>query len=174
MSPRDEGEGGGNPVTIFHLSAPTTDERTKLALSCSWESIIIDDNYSSEDVVRDTLPIFHFYMPSGEEVSFCGREFKLFRFSWMLSLSLTFLLIIMWYIVRTSPPWCCCGRCCDRSEFLLGEQRIHCTRGKSCATFAFIVIGDNCFFSHCQGPDIHWLCTSIILKKNAAVQNLSH
>jgi hypothetical protein len=85
ISPRDER--GGNPVTIFHLSAPTTaDERTKLALSCSWESIIIDDNYSSTDAVRDILPTFHFYMPSGEEVSFCGREFKLFGmcFSWML------------------------------------------------------------------------------------------
>lgn len=76
ISPRDER--GGNPVTIFHLSAPTlADERSKLARSCSWESIIIDDNYSSEDAHREIMPIFHFYMPSGEEVSFCGREFKL-------------------------------------------------------------------------------------------------
>lgn len=75
ISPRDDR--GGNPVTIFHLSTPTTsDERSKLAQSCHWESIIIDDNGSVDSEAGEILPKSHFYMPSGEEVSFCGREFS--------------------------------------------------------------------------------------------------
>ena len=74
LSPRNDS--GGNPVTIFHPSASTTsDVRSKLAQSCHWECIIIDDNGSSESAVGEILPKFHFYKPSGEEVSFCGREF---------------------------------------------------------------------------------------------------
>jgi len=64
---------GGNPVTIFHSSEPTTsDERTELARTCAWESIVIEDN-KSESSADESPPTFHFYMPSGEEVSFCGH-----------------------------------------------------------------------------------------------------
>jgi len=59
--------GGGNPVDIFMAPSTTTSkERINLAKSCSWESIVIDNTNSD-------LPKFHFYMPSGEEVSFCGH-----------------------------------------------------------------------------------------------------
>ena len=59
-------KGGGNPVDIFMSSSTTSEERINLAKSCSWESIVIDNTNSD-------LPKFHFYMPSGEEVSFCGH-----------------------------------------------------------------------------------------------------
>ena len=62
-------EGGGNPVSVFLSSAPfTSDERIKLAQTCAWESIVVENP-------EDEQPTFHFYMPSGEEVSFCGRKF---------------------------------------------------------------------------------------------------
>jgi hypothetical protein len=73
ISPRNKC--GGNPVNIFLVSGPTTsDERTKLARTCSWESIVIENE--NEHTIG-TLPTFHFYMPSGDEVSFCCREFIL-------------------------------------------------------------------------------------------------
>ena len=60
-------KGGGNPVDIFMPSSTiTSNERIKIAKSCSWESIVIDNTNSD-------IPKFHFYMPSGEEVSFCGH-----------------------------------------------------------------------------------------------------
>jgi len=60
-------KGGGNPVDIFMApSTITPNERINLAKSCSWESIVIDN-------INSDLPKFHFYMPSGEEVSFCGH-----------------------------------------------------------------------------------------------------
>jgi len=60
-------KGGGNPVDIFMAPSTTTSkERINLAKSCSWESIVIDNTNAD-------LPKFHFYMPSGEEVSFCGH-----------------------------------------------------------------------------------------------------
>ena len=62
-------QGGGNPVSIFLPSfATSSDERTNLAKTVEWESIVIESNNS-----EDKLPTFHFYMPSGEEVSFCGH-----------------------------------------------------------------------------------------------------
>lgn len=75
VSPRSEGggggPGGGNPVSIFLPSEPTTeDQRIKLAQTCPWESIVIENETGSSN---DSLPIFHFFMPSGEEVSFCGH-----------------------------------------------------------------------------------------------------
>lgn len=65
---------GGNPVTIFYplhdsttaLSRLTSSERTSLAKSCDWESIIIEPHDSE-------IHTFRFFMPSGEEVSFCGH-----------------------------------------------------------------------------------------------------
>lgn len=73
VSPRSEGGGqcGGNPVSIFLSSGPTTSaERTGLAQTCHWESIVIEQKSESSD---GPPPTFHFYMPSGEEVSFCGH-----------------------------------------------------------------------------------------------------
>ena len=61
-----EKKGGGNPVDIFMAPSTTSKERINLAKSCSWESIVIDNTNSD-------LPKFHFFMPSGEEVSFCGH-----------------------------------------------------------------------------------------------------
>jgi PhzF family phenazine biosynthesis protein len=64
---------GGNPVTIFYPlhgdakspGALSSSERSTLAKSCNWESIIIEPHGETHT--------FHFYMPSGEEVSFCGH-----------------------------------------------------------------------------------------------------
>mmetsp|Transcript_23843 Transcript_23843/g.45498 ORF Transcript_23843/g.45498 Transcript_23843/m.45498 type:complete len:351 (+) Transcript_23843:71-1123(+) len=70
-------EGGGNPVSIFLSSEPTTsDERVKLAQTCPWESIIIEketDKSSHDGDDGSPPPKFHFFVPSGEEVSFCGH-----------------------------------------------------------------------------------------------------
>ncbi|KAL7534128.1 hypothetical protein ACHAXR_005650 [Thalassiosira sp. AJA248-18] len=71
VSPRMEG--GGNPVNIFVSSGPTTsDERVDLAKTCPWESVVIENDTESSNN-SGSLPIFHFFMPSGEEVSFCGH-----------------------------------------------------------------------------------------------------
>jgi trans-2,3-dihydro-3-hydroxyanthranilate isomerase len=70
---------GGNPVTIFfplvHEEANTSPftaitplERSELAKSCSWESIIVEPPNHS-----DASHTYRFFMPSGEEVSFCGH-----------------------------------------------------------------------------------------------------
>eukprot|EP00956_Cyclotella_meneghiniana_P041719 scaffold236806_cov119-Cyclotella_meneghiniana.AAC.2 len=67
---------GGNPVTIFYpFHADTSEakalrltERTALAKSCAWESIIIEPHNDSSET-----QVFRFFMPSGEEVSFCGH-----------------------------------------------------------------------------------------------------
>ncbi|KAL9186997.1 hypothetical protein ACHAXT_010717 [Thalassiosira profunda] len=65
-SPRGE---GGNPVSIFMPATPTTpEERTDLAQTCAWESVVVET-----DSEGSTPPTFHFFMPSGEEVSFCGH-----------------------------------------------------------------------------------------------------
>lgn len=61
--------GGGNPVTIFlnENEEPLTKSTCQyLAQSCDWESVIV----SLSDISR---PKFHFYMPSGEEVSYCAH-----------------------------------------------------------------------------------------------------
>ena len=57
---------GGNPVTVF-LSAGrvAADRRCALAKSCEWESVVVS--------LSDDKPRFFFYMPSGEEVSFCAH-----------------------------------------------------------------------------------------------------
>lgn len=72
--PKNKGV-GGNPVTIFLPSTSTTsNERIKLAQTCSWESVVIENDDTDASNGGCSLPTFHFYMPSGEEVSFCGRE----------------------------------------------------------------------------------------------------
>jgi hypothetical protein len=65
---------GGNPVTIFSPSPATklllTPEfRSRLAQTCTWESVVVEP--CQED---PAVPQFSFYMPSGEEVSFCARK----------------------------------------------------------------------------------------------------
>lgn len=67
---------GGNPVTIFYplnddkstSSALTSIERTALAKSCDWESVIIEPHTADIEMHQ-----FRFFMPSGDEVSFCGH-----------------------------------------------------------------------------------------------------
>jgi len=55
--------GGGNPVTIFQTSIPISPSiKSKLAQSCEWESVVISPG--------DALT---FFMPSGDEVSFCAH-----------------------------------------------------------------------------------------------------
>jgi PhzF family phenazine biosynthesis protein len=54
--------GGGNPVTVFASKNPLPQElQTRLAQDCEWESIVV----AGKD--------FIFYMPSGEQVSFCAH-----------------------------------------------------------------------------------------------------
>lgn len=57
-------QGGGNPVTIFastdHALSQPTQER--LARTCDWESVVLGPQHRRS-----------FYMPTGEEVSFCAH-----------------------------------------------------------------------------------------------------
>ena len=69
--------GGGNPVTVFLSTASPADvlppsTRSTLAKSCDWESVIahLPPPAASE---QGQKPILSFYMPSGEEVSFCAH-----------------------------------------------------------------------------------------------------
>mmetsp|Transcript_23465 Transcript_23465/g.49773 ORF Transcript_23465/g.49773 Transcript_23465/m.49773 type:complete len:365 (+) Transcript_23465:123-1217(+) len=71
--------GGGNPVTIFIPSDEsymlTSDERSKLASICPWESVFIEPSAELEkgQASDEIQSVFRFFMPSGEEVSFCGH-----------------------------------------------------------------------------------------------------
>ena len=54
---------GGNPVTIF--AAPTRlagNRQAELAQGCEWESVMVDTSTRT----------LQFYMPTGEQVSFCA------------------------------------------------------------------------------------------------------
>ena len=84
---------GGNPVTIFHFSRkhqhplPCSKLRSHLAKSCSWESVIsysgyqynstsrTNANYNSSEIDNfdNKNNRIWFYMPSGEEVSYCAH-----------------------------------------------------------------------------------------------------
>ena len=75
-------EQGGNPVTIFSSSdvlSPKT--REKLAKDCAWESVMVathdnDNNTNTTNTDHNNenkLPLLSFYMPSGEQVSFCAH-----------------------------------------------------------------------------------------------------
>ena len=94
---------GGNPVTIFHFQRPTNNNdgssssslipsptlRSYLAKTCTWESIITYSGYRNKNyqipLKRGRRPTednndsicqdnrVWFYMPSGEEVSFCAH-----------------------------------------------------------------------------------------------------
>ena len=62
------GNKGGNPVTIFASSKPLSGSLQKdLAESCEWESVMVGTETSS------SFPTMAFFMPSGEEVSFCAH-----------------------------------------------------------------------------------------------------
>lgn len=85
---------GGNPVTVFFLPTsnqnPAEDVRSSLAQRCDWESVMVhflSDKDDSESAINfDALkggttskftmsvtPSLYFYMPSGEEVSYCAH-----------------------------------------------------------------------------------------------------
>jgi len=57
---------GGNPVTVYMANNMdiSQEEKIKLAQACDWESVI---------VASSNIPRFQFFMPSGEEVSFCAH-----------------------------------------------------------------------------------------------------
>ena len=58
---------GGNPLSIFLSKTPLAPAiQTRLAQECDWESVVV--SHSSE-----AAPKLSFYMPSGEEVSFCAH-----------------------------------------------------------------------------------------------------
>ena len=64
QAPSSSSTVGGNPVTIFSsqqaLSPPT---KQRLAQTCQWESVVVDQQDST----------LSFYMPTGEPVSFCAH-----------------------------------------------------------------------------------------------------
>ena len=80
-SPKGGASAGGNPVDIFvplalrgnARAALTVEERVKLSRSCDWESIVIENSGCGDQSSEGRIPSFHFYMPSGEEVSFCAH-----------------------------------------------------------------------------------------------------
>lgn len=77
---RKIGVRGGNPVTIFHFpsenntkqkqSIPSSKLRSHLAKTCSWESVISYSSYRYNEGDNNRV---WFYMPSGEEVSYCAH-----------------------------------------------------------------------------------------------------
>jgi len=63
------GAGGGNPVTVFSSQSPlSAATQEKLAQSCEWESVMVAPKSHSPEISE-----MAFYMPSGEEVSFCAH-----------------------------------------------------------------------------------------------------
>jgi PhzF family phenazine biosynthesis protein len=61
------GPGGGNPVTVFRSQEPLSESiQEKLAKQCAWESVMVA-------TPPEELPSMSFYMPSGQEVSFCAH-----------------------------------------------------------------------------------------------------
>ena len=77
VSPVAGGSSGGNPVTIFSPSSPSTkltpELRSRLAQTCTWESVVVEPCQEEEED-DSTVSQFSFFMPSGEEVSFCARK----------------------------------------------------------------------------------------------------
>lgn len=65
--------GGGNPVTVFLSPFPVPQTtQADLAKSCEWESVVAQLP-SAAATAQGEYPSFRFYMPSGEEVSFCAH-----------------------------------------------------------------------------------------------------
>jgi predicted PhzF superfamily epimerase YddE/YHI9 len=74
------GPGGGNPVTVFASQLPlSSTSQARLAKECEWESVMVATNANTNSSAAGTttrtvtLPEMAFYMPSGEEVSFCAH-----------------------------------------------------------------------------------------------------
>jgi predicted PhzF superfamily epimerase YddE/YHI9 len=79
------GPGGGNPVTVFSSQqALSAASQERLAKECEWESVMVSanrpeitgkmtDKDNDDDNNRGALPELAFYMPSGEQVSFCAH-----------------------------------------------------------------------------------------------------
>lgn len=66
------GTEGGNPVTIFASPRPLSGSlQQQLAKLCDWESVVVGTEPSSRS--SQLLPTMAFFMPSGEEVSFCAH-----------------------------------------------------------------------------------------------------
>lgn len=56
--------GGGNPVSVFVGEAIEKSLQSKLASSCAWESVMVE---------TVAVPRLSFFLPTGEEVSFCAH-----------------------------------------------------------------------------------------------------
>ena len=69
------GPGGGNPVTVFSTSSPlSSSTKEYLAKECDWESVMVSSSSStSEKQDQSSSKLMSFYMPSGQEVSFCAH-----------------------------------------------------------------------------------------------------
>jgi predicted PhzF superfamily epimerase YddE/YHI9 len=68
-------EGGGNPVTIFKSQSPLKPStQARLAQECEWESVCVSSTSTSGKTnTANSLPSMAFYMPTGEQVSFCAH-----------------------------------------------------------------------------------------------------
>jgi hypothetical protein len=80
-------EGGGNPVTIFKSQSPLKPStQARLAQTCEWESVCVVSSSSqsqsqssqsqstnSTGTGTTAMPSMAFYMPTGEQVSFCAH-----------------------------------------------------------------------------------------------------
>eukprot|EP00568_Trieres_chinensis_P009341 CAMPEP_0183294562 /NCGR_PEP_ID=MMETSP0160_2-20130417/2856_1 /TAXON_ID=2839 ORGANISM="Odontella Sinensis, Strain Grunow 1884" /NCGR_SAMPLE_ID=MMETSP0160_2 /ASSEMBLY_ACC=CAM_ASM_000250 /LENGTH=338 /DNA_ID=CAMNT_0025455911 /DNA_START=93 /DNA_END=1109 /DNA_ORIENTATION=- len=68
--------GGGNPVTVFLSSSSASplpaSVQAELAKSFEWESVVAQLP-SPAGKEKGLTPLFRFFMPSGEEVSFCAH-----------------------------------------------------------------------------------------------------
>lgn len=65
------GPGGGNPVTVFSSEHPlSVSTQARLAKDCEWESVMVSNTKKN---ANNKLPEMAFFMPSGEEVSFCAH-----------------------------------------------------------------------------------------------------
>jgi predicted PhzF superfamily epimerase YddE/YHI9 len=59
------GSVGGNPVTIFRGPPVAPSTRQAWAKTCEWESVVVEESKE--------VPRLYFYMPTGENVSFCAH-----------------------------------------------------------------------------------------------------
>jgi predicted PhzF superfamily epimerase YddE/YHI9 len=68
-----ETKGGGNPITVFasrdERSVLSKAQREHLATTCAWESVFVN----ASSTTTTSHPQMAFYMPTGEQVSFCAH-----------------------------------------------------------------------------------------------------
>jgi predicted PhzF superfamily epimerase YddE/YHI9 len=69
------GPEGGNPLTIFASTVPLSRLlQQDLAKTCSWESVMVSgSNSSTSSSTGSRISDMNFFMPSGEQVSFCAH-----------------------------------------------------------------------------------------------------